>query len=325
MSVSTGTNELGYHMLKTLFFRNFDRFSGGHLKVWDYFNHVKCSPAHSPLIHFSQQTAWDASNPWNTEGQHIVPRWDTHSADIVFLAGTDWKVLTSAERRKPPCPIINLIQHVRHAEPADKRFRYLKHKAVRICASEEVASALRASGQPHGPVFTIPYGLDDRVLPPPLTWEARSIDILIAGLKNPSLAETLSSRLHGLDKQVVVLASQLQRRDFLDMIRRARFTIFLPNRTEGFYLPALEGMYLQTLVICPDCVGNRGFCHDGKNCLRPVYTEEALLGALDSALKLCETQIHELLACARATTANHWLEQERRSFLDVLNNLSQMW
>ena len=34
-------------------------------------------------------------------------------------------------------------------------------------------------------------------------------------------------------------------------------TLFLPNQREGVYIPGLEGMALGTLVVCPDCVGNR--------------------------------------------------------------------
>ena len=48
---------------------------------------------------------------------------------------------------------------------------------------------------------------------------------------------------------------------------RARVTLYLPNRLEGFYIPALEGMALGTLVVCPDSVGNRSYCRDGENCL----------------------------------------------------------
>jgi len=53
--------------------------------------------------------------------------------------------------------------------------------------------------------------------------------------------------------------------------------VFLPNQKEGegFYLPALEGMAVGTLVIFPDCIGNRSFCLSGYNCFRPDYTTES--------------------------------------------------
>ena len=48
---------------------------------------------------------------------------------------------------------------------------------------------------------------------------------------------------------------------------RARVTVLVPNPKEGFYLPALEAMALGTIVVCPDCVGNRSFCVAGRQLL----------------------------------------------------------
>jgi glycosyltransferase involved in cell wall biosynthesis len=54
----------------------------------------------------------------------------------------------------------------------------------------------------------------------------------------------------------------------LNWINQAKITVFLPYRDiEGFYMPALEGMALGTLVVCPDCIGNRSFCLPGYNSL----------------------------------------------------------
>ena len=68
-----------------------------------------------------------------------------------------------------------------------------------------------------------------------------------------------------------MLTEHVPRDEFLDAMRRARVTLFLPNEEEGFYLPALEGMALGTIVVCPDCVGNRSFCLPGVNAFRPDY------------------------------------------------------
>ena len=58
---------------------------------------------------------------------------------------------------------------------------------------------------------------------------------------------------------------------------RARVTVLVPNPKEGFYLPAVEAMAAGTLVVCPDCVGNRAFCLDEVNCLRPAREEDAIV------------------------------------------------
>ena len=55
----------GGQIARVLFYRDFKRFTGGDLKVWDYFNHVRSSPRHSAHVRFSAESVWDATNPWN--------------------------------------------------------------------------------------------------------------------------------------------------------------------------------------------------------------------------------------------------------------------
>ncbi|MGL5135262.1 MAG: hypothetical protein ACRC78_22250 [Planktothrix sp.] len=50
-----------------------------------------------------------------------------------------------------------------------------------------------------------------------------------------------------------------------------------------------------TLVICPDCIGNRSFCLPGYNCFRPDYTVESLLRTIQQALQYSQTQVKPLL------------------------------
>src|SRR5438445_6721641 len=130
-----------------LFLRNLDRFSGGQLKVWHYFNHVRHSPRHVPHIYFGEGTIWSDENPWWLERDQVLRSWSLDTADILFLAGLDWLMLGESERTRPSLPIINLIQHVRHADPVDPRFAFLPHPAIRICVSDEIADALRATGR----------------------------------------------------------------------------------------------------------------------------------------------------------------------------------
>ncbi len=101
--------------------------------------------------------------------------------------------------------------------------------------------------------------------------------------------------------------------------------MLLPNATEGFYLPALEAMALGTLVICPDCVGNRSFCIPDENCLRPTYDEPAIVAAVRAALALPAATTNAMLAAARATAQRHSIQTERAAFLAVLNDLAQIW
>ena len=73
-----------------LFYRDFRGFTGGHLKVWHYFNHVRHSIRHQPLIAFSADTVWNDTNPWLPIRDQALAAWDAEQADVLFLAGMDW-------------------------------------------------------------------------------------------------------------------------------------------------------------------------------------------------------------------------------------------
>ena len=309
-----------------LFYRDFHGFTGGHLKVWHYFNHVRHSIHHQPLIAFSADTVWNDTNPWFPIRDQALATWNAEQADIFFLAGMDWSVLSEAQRRSPPKPIINLIQHVRHADPREPLFRFLSHRAVRICVSEPVAEALRAAKQINGPLFTIPNGMDSDELPRQLKpWETRDLDILIVGIKQPALATEILGHFKTFDQRVEALTHSIPRPAFLELLSNARIALFLPHATEGFYLPALEGFALETLVICPDCIGNRTFCLPGKNCLQPLYTIESLLDAIQQALHMTTLERLAILDAARRMAQQHSLLQERRSFLELLEQIETLW
>jgi hypothetical protein len=308
-----------------LFHRDFRGFTGGHLKVWHYFNHVRHSIHHQPLIAFSTETVWNDANPWLSLRDQALAEWDAEQVDILFLAGMDWSVLSEAQRRFPPKPVINLIQHVRHADPKEPLYQYLAHRAVRICVSEPVAEALRATQRVNGPLFTIPNGIDFAELPQSKTWELRDLDLLIVGIKQPALATEIHSHLKTSDQRVEVLIHPVPRLPFLELLGNARITLFLPHATEGFYLPALEGFALGTLVICPDCIGNRTFCLPGENCLQPPYAVQSLLHGIQQALHMTPQEKLALLQAARRMAQRHSLLEERRSFLEILEQIEMMW
>lgn len=308
-----------------LFYRDFRGFTGGHLKVWHYFNHVRHSIHHQPHIAFSADTVWNDTNPWFPIRDTALAGWSVEQADILFLAGMDWSVLDEAQRHLPPKPVINLIQHVRHADPCEPLFRYLPHRAVRICVSEPVSQALRATKRVNGPLFTIPNGMDSTELPKSKLWETRDLDILIMGIKQPALATELHRYLKTTNQRVETLTHSIPRPAFLELLSNARIALFLPHATEGFYLPALEGFALETLVICPDCIGNRTFCLPGENCLQPTYTIESLLHATQQALHMTPLERLAFLEAARWMAQQHSLLEERRSFLEILQHIETIW
>jgi glycosyltransferase involved in cell wall biosynthesis len=308
-----------------LFYRNYRKFHGGHQKVWDYFSHVLASSEFTPRIEFSPRTNWNPTNPWWNAREYVVAKERFVHPDVFFVAGRDWLMLDQHPDTRANIPVLNLVQHVRHADEKSTRFEFLRRKAIRICVSNEVAQALRETGVTKGPLIVIPNGLDLKSLPESNGTAVRDVDVLIVALKQPKLGEKLERRLKQRGRRIDVLSMRLSRPEFLSRVQEAHTTLFLPNETEGFYLPALEGMALGTLVVCPDCVGNRSFCLPGHNAFRPNYVFEDLIKAVKSALALPADQAQQMRANARQTAESHNLLRERQAFLDVLHNIDQLW
>jgi hypothetical protein len=306
-----------------LFHRKFRRFHGGHLKVWHYFNHVLKTPGYDARVLFDANSTWDSSNPWYGARDRVINSLDGLVPDALFVAGRDWQRLQGLGLLDRDIPILNLIQHVRHAEEWSVQSRYLSSKAIRLCVSPEVADAVLVAGS-RGPTVIIPNGVDV----PDLGFDPageRPMDLLIAGLKQPMLAARAAQALASPDLDIEVLTDHVGQGAFFDAMRRARVTLFLPNEEEGFYLPALEGMALRTVVVCPDCIGNRSFCLPGTNAFRPEYRFGEVLEATRQALDLSGNERCELLTNARDTARSHSLAAERDAFGRVLGDLDRLW
>lgn len=88
-------------MRVVLFHRHFRRFKGGHLKVWDYFNHVRHADGFAPRVEFSPNSTWDPTNPWYGSPPELIGRASDGRFDVRFLGGVDWRALTEKERERP--------------------------------------------------------------------------------------------------------------------------------------------------------------------------------------------------------------------------------
>lgn len=324
---------------RVLFHRTWGGFSGGsngsHLKVRDAFEHFRHSPVFEPRVYFGEGTVWhdNPGNVWLALRRDAEPQWKIRRSDVVFLSGRDWNVLTPAERAAPPVPILNIAQP-RHADPKDDRHEFLAHRAIRIVKSSIGKSMIERAGA-NGPVVLIPDAIDTSLLPAPHA--APDIDVLVVGLKRPELAVALKksideeSRFRPFDLRVEIQVPPKlpTRADFLALLNRARIAVFLPleaeRGAEGFYLPALEGMAMEKLVICPDATGNADFCIPGRTCIQPQADARSLLDAVEQAVRTPEAERRRMIAAARDIVANHTIEKERASLLDLLHRADDIW
>src|SRR3546814_2966990 len=97
-----------------LFHRDFRGYSGGHGKVWDYFNHALAA-GWDARVYFTPQSLHDASNPWSAMPERVLDRYAPDAADALFIGGMDWLALDEDTARHDK-PVFNLIQHVRRSE-----------------------------------------------------------------------------------------------------------------------------------------------------------------------------------------------------------------
>ena len=310
-----------------LFHRDYQGFTGGHLKVWDYFRHAEHLDGWQAMIYFSQDSRWNEGNPWSVHREEALTIWEPEKADVLFLGGYDWRMISEAERARYGKPILNVIQHVHHADPAHPLSEFLPHRAVRICVSTEVQDAILATGRVNGPTVVIPNGIDLADLP---GRQARTTDWLVCGLKEGKsrVAKALGKRLAkaGDWGSVEVLTKLMPRAEFLAAMARARRVVLLPRETEGFYLPALEAMALGCLVICPDCVGNRSFCRDGFSAIVPASSgEDDVFAAMEAVRRMSGVQEAAMLGNAAAVAAEHSLERERAAFGELLARIDALW
>ena len=307
-----------------LFYRDFRKFHGGHLKVFDYFNHVRQAPGFEPVIGFSERTTWDEVNPWKEVPELVAPDYDAVDADVFFVAGRDWHRMDAHPASGLDFPVINLVQSVRHADPAGSRFEFLGRPAIRICVSEVIADAVRETGLVGEPVLAIPNAIDvQRLIPKDPGGD--DIDVLILGLKQPERAVELRSMLERDGREVVAFTDFRPREEFTGAMRRAVVTVFLPLPTEGFFLPPLEGMAIGTLALCPEHRGEHSIYRDRENCFRPPYDNEAIVEAVEAALALGPAERQSMRAAARATAEEHSLDHERTAFHRVLGRLDELW
>lgn len=324
---------------RVLFHRSWSKFnggtSGGQLKVRDAFEHVMQSPDFEPHIYFGPETVWfdNPGNLWLPYRHLGESVWEIQPSDILFFAGLDWLVLPPAQRKNPPVPIINIAQP-RHVSATDRRNAFLKHPAIRIAKSQIGKKILEEYGV-NGPVFFIPDAIDMDLLPKPNP--NPDLDILVVGLKNQPMAEALERRLRSVTdhngkplKIAIQVPPKLPTRDdFLNLVNRAKTVAYLPLEaelgSEGFYLPALEGMAMGKLVVCPYAIGNSDFCIPDVTCLQPEYTEDAIFQSIVNALALSISDRTNIIQQALIMSKNHTIEQERIAILELLDRADSLW
>ena len=295
-----------------LFVRNFNTFRGGHLKILDCLEHVRTSPAYRAELYVTSESS--ADHPWK-DHPSLVSELDLDAADVLVLGGSAWRFLPDGIEET--VPVVNLVQGMRHADSSHRKHAFLQRRALRLCVSEEVKAEIEATGLVNGPVRVMATALDAGAFPEPSPPNGK---VFIAGQKARTLAADVARLLGEAGIEVDCAIERCPRDEFLSRMAAAEIAVVLPLKREGFFLPALEAMLLQRAVVCPDCVGNRGFCVDGETCVVPDYDAPSVAAAVQRLL--ADTPLRDTVreGGRRAALARS-VEQERLDFLSALNSL----
>lgn len=307
-----------------LFGRSYRAFTGGQLKIRNYFDHVLLDGKYEPWIYMTRKSNPSLANLWSDKRERIIKNYDYRNADVIFLAGPDWLFLKQSQRFDIDKPKINLIQDFYAIDPHHHWSGFLKYPAIRICVSEELRHALLKTGKVNGPLISIPNGIDlSQFEPQPMNnkpWE-----IAIFGQKNPSMAISLFESLVRKVPKVKLFTEKIERAELLKQYSLTKIAILLPYKVEGFFLPALEAMASGCIVIVPDCIGNRSFCLHEKNSIVTEYSEEALETAVLAHMRKPETVLAKYQNNALRTAKSHSILNERKLFLNLLANIDTLW
>lgn len=295
--------------------------SGGALKVRHYYEHALRHKDVTPLLYMPDDIVWKESNPWYQYKDCILPEVNWDEVDLVFISGWGWeRFIPTQYHYKSHFKVIYLVQHPSKLMSNYDRYQDLDKPATRICVSEALRKMAEKIPQINGDVVTIPAGTNLSELIE-IAKRPKTIDVLISGLKNPSLGSVLAKRLSSTGLKVKLLDKRMARNSYIDYVSVSKIVVCLPNPLEGFYLPAIEAMALGARVVCPDAIGN-DYCEDGINCLVPPYTENGVFEATISALNMSHETITFMKKHIEDTVNAHDIKQEEKSFHQILDKLT---
>lgn len=308
-------------MRRMLFHRDYHGYTGGHGKVRDYLDHVQAHPDWCAAVYLSPSSDRAAGNPF-LDAPGLTGPWLPQTADALLLGGMDWIALPEIPASPTP-PVVNLVQHVRHADPALPLRGFLSRRAVRVCVSTAVADAIAATGEVNGPVRVIPAAVDGAMLAA-LGARTAGRGVFIDAVKQPSLGRAVADELARSGVPAHLHVDRLPRADYLAAMAAAAVVVALPDPLEGFYLPGLEALALGRALVQYDCVGSRDYLRDGDNALVPAREASAIAGAVSQLH--ADAALHaRLCAAARATAARFDLAGERAAVHALLDELDDLW
>ena len=294
------------------FHREYKQYTGGHQKFRDYLEHTAALPNVECHLYANSSCRIMSSLFTSVSGVVLQQQYQPEVADVVFLAGVDWKAYLPKKREGQK--VVNLIQHVRHGDPAHPLFQFLKQEALRICVSEEVRQAILPYANGECVTVTMGHSIPDVI-------SEKNLDLYILGKKNPLFARSIQQWAENSGLTVHADLGLVERSTVFNNLARANVALVLPNPTEGFFLPGIEAMALSERVVVPDCVGNRGYCKQNLNIDLCEYEVSACIETIVHALERVHLPVHRFEKFRGKREARSYnMTAERNEYQRVLSD-----
>ncbi len=297
-------------MTNISFHRKFTAYTGGHQKVLDYLQHTLAYEGVKCHLYLQNESREDCIFS-KLDKVDYQSNYDPSMAELVFLAGLDWRAylpyLNEAQTK------INLIQHLRHADPTSEQFYFLQHKAIRICVSEAVRDAIAPFA--NGPCIYVPMGHTF-----PSIQKKQFCDLYVLAKKRPGIGRRIKAwgESKGLS---VILHDELQpKQNVFEAMSGAKLTVLLPNKTEGFYLPGIEAAFYSEKVLMTDCIANREYANISSNLRLCDFSLDSIIAALEEFCFSSELYSN-FLEKTNVIRQKYSLEDERKQFHSLLSSL----
>ena len=174
-------------MKTVLFHREFLRFQGGHLKVWQYFNHVRSAPGHRAVVRFRPDSVWDEDESLATgpRGGVALGRARRRRHPVRRRPGL---ALAGPADRRVPCPSSTCFSTCCTHRRTTRSGGGASSPTRRSGSAPAPRSQRRSTGTGvvRGPVFAIPNAIDlDEIGRCPAG--PRDIDLLVLATKQAPL------------------------------------------------------------------------------------------------------------------------------------------
>lgn len=291
------------------FIRHYGGYTGGHQKVRDYLSHF-VALGWTPSLYLEKRARTNAELFDGITGVTYQSEYCPEDSDIVFLAGMDWQSYLSGKNRDKP--VINLIQHVRHGNPEEPLFQFLKEPAIRLCVSDAVRQVIEPYA--NGPCHVIKMGHYIKPLK-----RTKTRDVYILANKQPDLGQDLAKWAEREGLSSLIHTSTVEHQTVIEAMASSRVTICLPHKTEGFYLPGIEAMYYSDTAVVPYCIANAEYFGRHANILMPDLNVDSITGAVLDALTRPLLLKPWRKLNGRKIALSYSLKNERKELLRCLN------